>query len=149
MSKAAREAEIDASLAQPLTARWSTNWPASSWSENCSERDVLRAITPGMDSGEPGRNRQLRRQHYEMKRSAIAHPLWSGRGDFLPFCCSSEWCVSAAFAIVSAIYRRFPELPGTLPSPEDVIHDLGACGDHGPQFPAVDDLGCAGGGVPD
>jgi hypothetical protein len=45
MSKAAREAEIDASLAQPLTARWSTNWPARSWSENCSERDVLRAIT--------------------------------------------------------------------------------------------------------
>jgi len=66
MSKAAREAEIDASLAQPLTARWSTNWPASSWSENCSERDVLRAITPGMDSSELGRNRQLRRQHYEM-----------------------------------------------------------------------------------
>jgi hypothetical protein len=82
MSKAAREAEIDASLAQPLTARWSTNWPARSWSENCSERDVLRAITPGMDSGEPGRNRQIRRQHYEMKHSAIAHPLWSGRGDF-------------------------------------------------------------------
>ena len=53
MSKAAREADIDASLAQPLTARWSTNRPTSSWSENCSERDVLRAITPGMDSGEP------------------------------------------------------------------------------------------------
>jgi hypothetical protein len=53
MSKAAREAEIDASPAQPITTRGSTDKPTSSWSENRSERDVLRAITLGMDSGEP------------------------------------------------------------------------------------------------
>jgi para-aminobenzoate synthetase/4-amino-4-deoxychorismate lyase len=35
-----------------------------------------------------------------------------------------------------------------LASPEDLIHDLGACRDHRPQLPAVHDLGCPGGGVP-
>ena len=32
--------------------------------------------------------------------------------------------------------------------PEDLIHDLGACRDHRSQFPAVDNFGCPGGGVP-
>src|SRR6516225_12325576 len=31
---------------------------------------------------------------------------------------------------------------------EEFVHDLGAGGDDGPQFAAVDDLGGAGGGVP-
>ena len=31
---------------------------------------------------------------------------------------------------------------------EEPVHDLGACGDDRPQFPAVDDFGGAGGGVP-
>jgi len=35
-----------------------------------------------------------------------------------------------------------------LTSSEEFVHDLGAGGDHRPQFPAVDDLGCPGGGVP-
>jgi hypothetical protein len=52
MSKAARDAEIDASPAPADHRPRSTNKPISSWSENRSERDVLRAITPGMDSGE-------------------------------------------------------------------------------------------------
>ena len=30
---------------------------------------------------------------------------------------------------------------------EELIHDLGAGGDHRPQFPAVDDLGGPGGGT--
>jgi hypothetical protein len=90
----------------------------------------------------------VRRQHYEMKRSVIAHLLWSGRGGFLFFCCSREWRAAAAFATVSAVYRRLSRLPRALPSPEDVVHDLGAGGDDRPQFPAVDDLGGAGGGVP-
>src|SRR5436190_9706988 len=34
-------------------------------------------------------------------------------------------------------------------SGEELVHDLGAGGDDGPQFPAVDDLGGPGGGVPD
>ena len=33
-------------------------------------------------------------------------------------------------------------------SSEELVHDLGAGGDHRPQFPAVDDLGGAGRGVP-
>jgi hypothetical protein len=36
-----------------------------------------------------------------------------------------------------------------LASSEDLIHDLGSGRDHRPQFPAVHDLGCPGGGVPD
>ena len=32
---------------------------------------------------------------------------------------------------------------------EELVHDLGAGGDHRPQLPAVHDLGGAGGGVPD
>ena len=32
---------------------------------------------------------------------------------------------------------------------EELVHDLGACGDDRPQFAAVDDLGCPGGGVSD
>ena len=35
-----------------------------------------------------------------------------------------------------------------LNSREELVHDLGAGGDDGPQFAAVDDLGGAGGGVP-
>ena len=48
-----QDAEIDASPAPADHRPRSTNKPISSWSENRSERDVLRAITPGMDSGEP------------------------------------------------------------------------------------------------
>src|SRR6185437_13899561 len=33
-------------------------------------------------------------------------------------------------------------------SGEELVHDLGAGGDDGPEFAAVDDLGGAGGGVP-
>jgi hypothetical protein len=36
-----------------------------------------------------------------------------------------------------------------LGSCEELVHDLGARGDDRPQFPAVDDLGCPGGGVSD
>jgi len=36
----------------------------------------------------------------------------------------------------------------TASFPEDLVHDLGARGDHRSQFPAVDNLGCPGGGVP-
>src|SRR5690348_13645026 len=36
-----------------------------------------------------------------------------------------------------------------LGSGEELVHDLGAFGDHRSQFAAVDDLGGAGGGVPD
>jgi len=36
----------------------------------------------------------------------------------------------------------------TASFPEDLIDDLGARRDHRSQFPAVDDLGCPGGGVP-
>jgi len=32
---------------------------------------------------------------------------------------------------------------------EELVHDLGACCDDWSQFAAVDDLGSAGGGVPD
>ena len=46
--------------------------------------------------------------------------------------------VSAAFGLL-----RAGQLPEDL-----VIHDLGACRDHRSQFPAVDNLGCPGGGVP-
>ena len=35
----------------------------------------------------------------------------------------------------------------TASFPEDLIDDLGARRDHRSQFPAVDDLGCPGGGV--
>jgi len=36
-----------------------------------------------------------------------------------------------------------------LGSSEELFHDFGAGGDDGPQFAAVDDLGCPGGSVPD
>src|SRR5258706_7093240 len=36
-----------------------------------------------------------------------------------------------------------------LASAEELVHDLGAGGDDGAEFAAVDDLGGAGGGVPD
>ena len=32
---------------------------------------------------------------------------------------------------------------------EELVHDLGACSGNRPQFASVDDLGGAGGGVPD
>lgn len=54
MSKAAREVEIDASLAQPLTARVATKRADQQPVRDRSERNVLRAIRPGMDSGQPG-----------------------------------------------------------------------------------------------
>src|SRR5260370_18389616 len=37
---------------------------------------------------------------------------------------------------------------GSLACSEQIVHDLGAGGDDGSQFAAVDDLGGAGGGVP-
>jgi len=46
-------------------------------------------------------------------------------------------------------YQRRPGLARALPSAEDVVHDLGARGDHWAQLPAVDDFGGAGGDVPD
>src|SRR5206468_512449 len=43
--------------------------------------------------------------------------------------------------------RRFSGRRG-LGFCEELVHDLGAGGDDGPEFAAVDDLGGAGGGVP-
>src|SRR6266568_9333816 len=45
-------------------------------------------------------------------------------------------------------YSAAPGAARGLGSCEELVHDLGAGGDDGPQFAAVDDLGGAGGGVP-
>jgi len=49
-----QEVEIDAFLAQPATARVAANGPTNSRVRDLSERDVLRLIRPGMDSGQAG-----------------------------------------------------------------------------------------------
>jgi len=46
---------------------------------------------------------------------------------------------------------RSSAAPGPAQGPassEELVHDLGAGGDHPPQLPAVQHLGCPGGGVP-
>jgi hypothetical protein len=59
--------------------------------------------------------------------------------------------LKSAHSIVAWLGRWQPDLTAgakVYSKAEDLVHDLGAGGDHGPQFPAVDDLGGAGGGVP-
>jgi hypothetical protein len=53
ITKAAREAEIDASPTQLLTARRATNTPTDSRSETAPNRTFC-AIRHGMEFGQPG-----------------------------------------------------------------------------------------------